>query len=84
VCCREDRVQTEEKYKLRLTTKAYKLSYNYITTDESSMFYTFAVFSQALGRRERSLSISDTRPVLKRECHLETGVRLKECSPKAS
>jgi hypothetical protein len=28
--CREQRVQTKEKYKLRLTTKAYKLSYNYI------------------------------------------------------
>jgi hypothetical protein len=24
------RVQTKEKYKLRLTTKAYKLSYNYL------------------------------------------------------
>jgi hypothetical protein len=31
VCgCRGKRVQTKEKYKLRLTTKAYKLSYNYI------------------------------------------------------
>jgi hypothetical protein len=29
-CCREERVQTKEKFKLRLTTKAYKLSYNYI------------------------------------------------------
>jgi hypothetical protein len=30
VCgCREKRVETKEKYKLRLTTKAYKLSYNY-------------------------------------------------------
>jgi hypothetical protein len=28
--CREKRVQTKEKYKLRLTTKTYKLSYNYI------------------------------------------------------
>jgi hypothetical protein len=28
--CRKKRVQTKEKYKLRLTTKAYKLSYNYI------------------------------------------------------
>jgi hypothetical protein len=28
--CREKRVQNKEKYKLRLTTKAYKLSYNYI------------------------------------------------------
>jgi hypothetical protein len=28
--CREKRVQTNEKYKLRLTTKAYKLSYVYI------------------------------------------------------
>jgi hypothetical protein len=28
--CREQRVQTKGKYKLRLTTKAYKLSYNYI------------------------------------------------------
>jgi hypothetical protein len=27
---REKRVQTNEKYKLRLTTEAYKLSYNYI------------------------------------------------------
>jgi hypothetical protein len=29
VCgCREKSVQTKEKYKLRFTTKAYKLSYN--------------------------------------------------------
>jgi hypothetical protein len=28
--CREKRIQTKEKYKLRLTTKAYNLSYNYI------------------------------------------------------
>jgi hypothetical protein len=28
--CREERVEAKEKYKLRLTTKAYKLSYNYI------------------------------------------------------
>jgi hypothetical protein len=28
--CREKRRQTREKYKPRLTTKAYKLSYNYI------------------------------------------------------
>jgi hypothetical protein len=28
--CREERVQTKEKYKVILTTKAYKLSHNYI------------------------------------------------------
>jgi hypothetical protein len=28
--CRGERVRSKEKYKLKLTTKAYKLSYNYI------------------------------------------------------
>jgi hypothetical protein len=37
-----------------------------------------------LGRSELSSSLADTRPALKRECHSETPVRLKECSPKAS
>jgi hypothetical protein len=37
VCgCREKRVQTKEKYKLRLTTKAYKLSYNYFKLHHKS------------------------------------------------
>jgi hypothetical protein len=29
-------------------------------------------------------SSTDTRPVLKHECHSKTAVQLKECSPKAS
>jgi hypothetical protein len=29
-------VQTKEKYKLRLTTKAYKLSYNYLKLQHKS------------------------------------------------
>jgi hypothetical protein len=37
VCgCREKRVKTKEKYKLRLTTKAYKLSYNYLKLHHKS------------------------------------------------
>jgi hypothetical protein len=34
--CREIRVQTKGKYKLRLTTKAYKLSYNYLKLHHKS------------------------------------------------
>jgi hypothetical protein len=34
--CREKRVQTKEKYKLRLTTKAYNLSYNYLKLHHKS------------------------------------------------
>jgi hypothetical protein len=34
--CREEGVQTKEKYKLRLTTKAYKLSYNYLKCHHKS------------------------------------------------
>jgi hypothetical protein len=34
--CRERRVQTKEKYKLRLTTKAYKLSCNYLKLHHKS------------------------------------------------
>jgi hypothetical protein len=36
VAVREKRVQTKEKYKLRLTTKAYKLSYNYLKLHHKS------------------------------------------------
>jgi hypothetical protein len=52
--------------------------------DEFSKFSTFSIVMLVLGRPERSSSSTDTRPALKPECHLETAVRLKECSPKAS
>jgi hypothetical protein len=54
-------VQTKEKYKLRLTTKAYKLSYNYIN-------YTINLVGRSFGRwiqyvafftvKERRLGVS--------------------------
>jgi hypothetical protein len=34
----EKRVQTKEKYKLRLTTKDYKLSYNYLKLHHKSIW----------------------------------------------
>jgi hypothetical protein len=37
------RIQTKEKYKLRLTIKAYKLSYNYLN-------YTINLVGRSLGR----------------------------------
>jgi hypothetical protein len=46
------------------------------------LFSTFSIVLLVLGRPERSSSL--TRLALKRECHSETAVRLKECSPKAS
>jgi hypothetical protein len=46
--CREKRVQTKEKYKLRLTTKAYKLSYNYIN-------YTIKLVGRSFGKWRRRL-----------------------------
>jgi hypothetical protein len=49
--CREKRVQTKEKYKLRLTTKAYKLSYNYIN-------YTINLVGRSFGRRLKNWKIS--------------------------
>jgi hypothetical protein len=48
------------------------------------IFSTFSVVLLVLGRPERSSSSTDTQPALKHECHLETAVRLKECSPKDS
>jgi hypothetical protein len=41
--CQERRVQTKEKYKLRLTTKAYKLIYNYIN-------YTINLVGRSFGK----------------------------------
>jgi hypothetical protein len=45
--CREKRVQTKEKYKLRLKTKAYILSYNYIN-------YTINLVGRSFGKWHRS------------------------------
>jgi hypothetical protein len=50
----------------------------------SRIFSTFSVILLVLGRPEHLSSSADTQPALKRECHSETAVRLKECSPKAS
>jgi hypothetical protein len=55
-----------------------------VFVDEFSKFLTFSVFLLVLGRPELPSSSTDTRPALKRECHSETVVRLKECSPKSS
>jgi hypothetical protein len=58
VCgCREEGVQTKEKYKLRLTTKAYKLSYNYIN-------YTINPVGRPFGKwRRRRLRSGGSRRV---------------------
>jgi hypothetical protein len=50
----------------------------------SRIFSKFSVVLRVLGRPERSSSSTDIRTTLKREYHSKTGVRLKECSPKAS
>jgi hypothetical protein len=50
----------------------------------SRIFSAFSVVLLVLGCPERSLFSTDTRPVLKRERHSKTAVRLKEYSPKAS
>jgi hypothetical protein len=55
-----------------------------VFVDEFSNFSTFSAALLVLGLPERSSISADTLPALKRECHLETTVRLKECSPKAS
>jgi hypothetical protein len=52
--------------------------------DKFSTFSIISVVFLVLGHPERSSFSADTRPALKRECHSETAVRLKECSPKAS
>jgi hypothetical protein len=39
--CREERVQTKGKYKLKLTIKAYKLSYKYINCTINLAFRSF-------------------------------------------
>jgi hypothetical protein len=44
---REKRVQTKEKYKLRLTTKAYKLSYNSLKLHHKSRMKMFATLDKA-------------------------------------
>jgi hypothetical protein len=49
--CREERVQIKVKYKLRLTTKAYKLSYNYINC-------TIYLVGRSFGKCRRSRSRS--------------------------
>jgi hypothetical protein len=48
------------------------------------MFSTFSVILLVLGQPEHLSSSADTQPTLKRECHSETAVRIKECSPKAT
>jgi hypothetical protein len=56
-CCREKRVQTTEKYKLILTTKAYKLSYNYVN-------YTINLVGRSFGKwRRRRLRSGCSRRV---------------------
>jgi hypothetical protein len=52
--------------------------------DEFMNIFNISVILLVLGRPEGSSSSTDTQPVLKRECHSKTTVRLKECSPKAS
>jgi hypothetical protein len=55
--CREKRTQTKEKYKLRLTTKAYKLIYNYIN-------YTINLAGRSFGKwRRRRLRSGGSRRV---------------------
>jgi hypothetical protein len=55
--CREKSVQTKEKYKLRLTTKAYKLSYNYIN-------YIINLVGRSFGKwRRRRLHSGGSRRV---------------------
>jgi hypothetical protein len=50
----------------------------------SRVFSTFSVVLLVLGRPERLSSSTDTRLLLKHECHSKTNVWLKECFPKAS
>jgi hypothetical protein len=50
----------------------------------SRIFSTFSVVLMVLCHPECSSSSTDTRSVLKRECHSKTTVWLKECYPKAS
>jgi hypothetical protein len=55
--CREKRVQTKEKYKLRLTTKNYKLSYDYLN-------YTINLVGRSFGKwRRRRLRSGCSRRV---------------------
>jgi hypothetical protein len=49
----------------------------------SGIFSTFSVVLLVLGRPERLSFLADTQPAFKHECHSETTVQLKECSPKA-
>jgi hypothetical protein len=50
----------------------------------SRIFPTFSVILLVLGHPERSSSSTDTRPALKHECHSNSTIQLKECSPEAS
>jgi hypothetical protein len=50
----------------------------------SRIFSTFSVILLVLGHPECSSSSTDPQPALKHECHSETAIWLKECSPKAS
>jgi hypothetical protein len=55
-----------------------------VFVDVLSNFLTFSVFWPVLGPPENSSSSTEIRLALKRECHSNTAVRLKECSRKAS
>jgi hypothetical protein len=50
----------------------------------SEVFTTFFVILLVLGRPECLSFSADTQPALKRECHSNTAVQLKECYLKAS
>jgi hypothetical protein len=49
----------------------------------SQISSTFSVVLLVLGRPERSSTSADTQLAMKHECHSETTVRLKKCSPKS-
>jgi hypothetical protein len=67
VCgCRDKRVQTKGKYKLRLTTKTYKLSYNYLKLHHKSSW-------QIVGQ------VTSQAPVFWRLKEVEEGV-IRVCS----
>jgi hypothetical protein len=50
----------------------------------SQIYSTFSVVLLVLGRPQLLSFSTDARPALKRECHSETAIPLKEYSPKAS
>jgi hypothetical protein len=49
-----------------------------------AFFSAFSIILLVLGHHEHSSSSNDTRPALKCNCHSDTTVWLKGCSPKAS